>query len=48
MIGIVVSLVVVAALMGGVAVAFGWGVDSTQAGRRWYPADSDPEPWRCD
>lgn len=48
MVIVVVFLVVLAAVMGGVAVVLGWVADTTQPGRLWYPAGPDPEPWRVD
>ena len=48
--GTVVGIVVVAAvvLFTMLGAVLGIGRDTRQAGRKWYAAGPDPEPWRTD
>jgi len=46
MLGIAFLVLLVVSLLS--ASLLGWTTDSRQAGRYWYPAGPDPEPWRTD
>jgi hypothetical protein len=48
MLTIVAASFILAAIIGAALIALGWVSDTTQAGRRWYPAAPDPEPCRSD
>jgi hypothetical protein len=51
MLSIITYVVVVGAVLGVlgliVSVALGRTPDTTQPSKLWYPAGSDPEPWRA-
>jgi hypothetical protein len=49
MLSFIIAVAVIGGLIGLTAAMFlGWTPDTTQPGRKWYPAGPDPEPWRTD
>ena len=52
MLSVITYIVVVGTVVGflglSLAIALGHTPDTTQPGKRWYPAGPDPEPWRAD